>query len=139
KKRTGACELWIEVKCSPSECNPAIHVLAACKSLLADGSQKPIVGQKAFGRLSSCSRNFGLRHGRLDRSGDCRSNSILKIEDVFQQAVELVRPEMCTGIALDQLARNTNPVCGPPNAAFKHVPHPQLAADPTYVWRFSLV
>ena len=54
------------------------------------------------GRLAE-RRSLGGLQCRLDDPGDADGHLVLKLEDVFQRAVETVGPEMRAGLRVDQL------------------------------------
>ena len=64
---------------------------------------------------------------------------ILQIEDIAEPAVKTVGPKMCTSGGIDELSRDTDPVCRAANAPFQHVPHPQLTSDLLHLDRAPLV
>ena len=55
--------------------------------------------------------------------------AILEIENVYEIAIELVRPQMRAGFGLDELGRDTQARFRFAHAAFQEVAHTQLAAD----------
>jgi hypothetical protein len=54
--------------------------------------------------------DFGGLQCRLDDVGDARRHLVLKLEDIFDQTVEPIRPEMRIGERIDQLRGDTHPV-----------------------------
>ena len=64
-----------------------------------------------------------------DGAYDARGDLILKVENVFETAVEAIRPKVSIRRNLDQLPRNANFISGLPYAPLQYVANTQLAAD----------
>ena len=58
---------------------------------------------------------------------------VLKLEDVFERAVEAIGPEMRAGDRIDQLRGDAHPVAALAHRAFEHVAHAEFAADLLHV------
>src|SRR6516225_5359185 len=90
-------------------------------------------------RLTSCTRKFSRLQGRLDDAGDARSDLVLKFEDIFEQAVEAIGPQMRSGVRVDQLSGDADPIAALAHRAFEHVADTQFATDPLHVDVLALV
>ena len=64
---------------------------------------------------------------------------VLQVEDVFQQAVEAVGPQMRPGFRLDQSRADAHPTAALPDRAFEHIAHAQFPADAVHIDRLALV
>ncbi len=76
---------------------------------------------------------------RLDHRRDAFGDPVLEVEHILDRAVELLRPEMRTGDAVDQLRRDPQPVAGAPHAAFEHVADAEVLRDLAHVDGAALV
>src|SRR5205085_7568202 len=66
---------------------------------------------------------------RKDRAYHAARQAILQIEDVFEIAIELVRPDVRVRRRINQLAGHTNPFSRLAYAAFQHIASAKLTAD----------
>src|SRR5882757_6760191 len=64
---------------------------------------------------------------------------VLQIEHIFERAIKTIGPQMCSGLGIDKLTRDTNAISELPNAAFKYIAHTELAADLLHVHGPALV
>src|SRR5215472_11211442 len=64
---------------------------------------------------------------------------VLQVEDIYERAIEAVRPHMRTGYSLDQLRRDAHPVARFAHGAFEEVAYPQFAPDQLHVDGAALV
>ena len=64
---------------------------------------------------------------------------VLEVEHGGKRAVEMLCPQMRAGTCLDQLSRNSEPVSGPPHAAFEHVANAEFAPHLTHIDSTALV
>ena len=55
-------------------------------------------------------RDLGGLQGRLDDARHADRDLVLKVEDIFQRAVEALGPQMRAGHRVDQLRRDAHPV-----------------------------
>jgi len=65
------------------------------------GAQRQIVGGKVGRRTVGGTRCFGSLQSRFDHAGHADRDLVLKLEDVFDQAVEAVGPEVRAGVRVD--------------------------------------
>src|SRR5258705_10274340 len=91
------------------------------------------IGVETLGRLALGTLDLGFFHHWRDRPDNALRHLILQVEDIDKPAVKPVCPKMCPGGGIDELPRDTYPVCGLSNAAFQDVPHPQLTPDLLHV------
>ena len=68
-------------------------------------AQVEIVGGEVGRRPRGGAAHLGSLQCRLDHPGDADRDLVLKLEHVFQRAVEAVGPEMRAGLGIDQLRR----------------------------------
>ena len=92
-------------------------------------AQIEIVGGEIGRRPRGGAAHLGCLQGRLDDPGDAESDFVLKLENVFDQAVEAVGPQVRAGLGVDQLAGDAHPVAALAHRAFEHIAHPKLAPD----------
>src|SRR6516225_4705624 len=77
---------------------------------------------------------------RFDHARDGRGDVVLKLEDIFERAIEPVGPEMGAGDRIKQLRGYADAVSGGlANRAFQHVQDPKFSADLLHVHRPTLV
>src|ERR1051326_3395719 len=138
---------------SPSECRPIAWI--ARDRLLRETerlrdlprrrpehrirSQVEIVRGQIGGRTIGRASSLGGLQCRFDNAGNAGSHFVLKIEHVFERAVEPVSPEMRAGIIVNQLAGDAHAITRLAHRAFEHVSYAQFAPDPLYVDRLALV
>src|SRR6516164_4926991 len=103
------------------------------------GTQVEIVGSEVGRRATARPRGFGRLQRRLDDAGDARSDLVLKLEDIFQRAVEMIRPQMRPGARVDQLAGDADPIAALAYRALEHVADAQFAADLLHVDVLALI
>ena len=75
----------------------------------------------------------------FDDAGDANRHLVLKLEDIFERAVEAVGPEMGAGESFDQLRGDPDAVPRLSHRAFEHVSDTQLTPDLFHVDRLALV
>ena len=97
------------------------------------------VGIRALGRPALGPLDLGAPHLRLDRADNLLRHPILEIEQVFDLALEAIRPDMRHRRGIDELRGDANARAHPANAAFEHIAHAELAADLLHVDRAALV
>ncbi len=103
------------------------------------GAQIEVVGGQIVGRSGGRTGGLGGLQCRLDHAGDARGHLVLKLEDIFERAVEPIGPQMRAGHRVDQLADNAHATAGLAHRAFEHVPNAEFAADLLHVDRLALV
>src|SRR5499426_815009 len=102
-------------------------------------AQVVLVGAEALGRLAFCTLDLSLLQPRRDCAHDACGHLVLQIEDVVKCTLETICPEMHSGRCIDELRRDSHPVCCLAHAAFEHVAHPELATNLFHVHRPALV
>src|SRR5215472_9780301 len=93
------------------------------------------VGRGATGRMCG----FRRLQGRLEDAGDARSDLVLKVEDIFQRPIEMIRPQMRPGTRVDQLTGNADPITAPAHRPFEQVTDTQFLADPLHIDVLALI
>ena len=63
---------------------------------------------------------------------------VLKLENVFQRAVEAIRPEVRVTHRVDKLRGDAQAATSFAHGAFEHVADPQLAPDLLHIDRLAL-
>src|SRR5262252_8566079 len=102
-------------------------------------AQIEIIGAE-FGRLArGGSAHLGGLQSRLDDPGDAQCHTVLKVEDIFERAIETVGPEMRTWDGIDQLPGDADPLTCLANRAFEDIADAQFAPDLLHVDRLALV
>jgi hypothetical protein len=76
---------------------------------------------------------LGRFQGRLDDAGNADRHLVLKLEDVFQETVEPVGPEMRAGRRVDQLRADAHAAAGLSHRAFEDIAHTQFTPDLLHV------
>src|SRR5262249_32158875 len=107
--------------------------------IVSHRAQIAVVRIKAFGRLAHGALDLCLFEFRCNRTDHARRHSVLKLEDVFEDAVKMVSPKGAARCRVDELAANAQTVRRFSDAAFEHIPHTQLAADLLYICSLALV
>jgi hypothetical protein len=79
--------------------------------------------------------NFGGLQSRLDEPGDADRHLVLKVEHVFERAVEAVGPEMRAGRRVDQLCGNAHALACLAQRAFEDVANAQFRPDLLHIGR----
>ena len=80
-------------------------------------------------RLVLQSFNFGVLQARLDSAYNACRYAVLQFENVVEDAVEGVGPDMDGIASVDQLSGNTDPVSDFAHAAFEHIAYTKFAGD----------
>src|SRR5882672_5315634 len=91
-------------------------------------AQKIVVGIKACGWLAFGTLDFGSLQSWRYCAHDVRGHAVLQFEHILQPTIEVVRPKMCSGRSVDELAGDPHPVRRLAHAAFEHVAHSQLVS-----------
>src|SRR5262249_40238267 len=102
-------------------------------------AQIEVISSEVAGRAMGRARRFSSLQCRLDDPGDTRSHLVLKLEYVFQRAVEAVGPEMHAACRVDQLRGNSNPASGFAHRAFEHIADAEFAPDLLHIDGLALV
>src|SRR5260370_20528828 len=80
-----------------------VRVLRHRGESVRQGAQIEVIGIEAVGPLAPRALDLGLTKRRLDHAGDGDRDLVLKVENVLEQAVESVGPEMRGVCCVDQL------------------------------------
>jgi hypothetical protein len=83
--------------------------------------------------------DFGHLQGRLDDAGHADRHFVLHFEDVFEETVEPVGPQMRAGRRVDKLRGNPDSAPGFAHRAFEDIAHTQFTPDPLHVYCLALV
>src|SRR5262249_16190263 len=102
-------------------------------------AQKVVVSVEALGWLPSRALDLGLFEFGCNRADHARRHLVLKLEDVFNDAVKMVGPEMAASRGIDELAADAQAVPRLAAAAFQHVADTELSAHLPYIERLALV
>ena len=96
-------------------------------------AQKIIATGDRFRPIAFTALDGGALKLPCNRVHDVRRHLILQVEDVFEDAVITVRPNMHPVRGVDQLASDPYPVARFSHAAFQHIMHAKLAAHLPYI------
>jgi hypothetical protein len=107
---------------------PKEAVLCKCVPLRQRAKIQVERGQ-VVGRPVGQAPRLGHFEGRLDDTGDADCHLVLQRENVFEETVEAVGPEMRAGRRVDQLRADAHIIAGFAHRAFENIVHPQVAAD----------
>src|SRR5262245_33082155 len=77
---------------------------------MGETSKIGIVGAKVPNRLAFRTVDLSLLQTWRDSRDDSLCHLVLQFEDIFKSAVEAVRPEVCAGTCVDQLATDSQSV-----------------------------
>src|SRR5205814_7674360 len=89
--------------------------------IVRKGAQVSIVAGEITLRPFQRSSDFRCLQRWFNDTGDARCHVILKLENIFEQTIEAVSPEMRAVFGFDQLAGNAHSVAGLAHGALKHV------------------
>jgi hypothetical protein len=123
-RRQGECWpiLRIAVDCLAEKAQPMIDFCHR-RQVLRIGAQVEVVGGEIVCRAADRAGGLGGLQGRLDGPGDADRDLVLKLEDIFERAVEPIGPEVRAGRGVDQLPGDPHPLAGFAHRAFEHVAH----------------
>jgi hypothetical protein len=71
-----------------------------------EGSQIKVIGIQAVGRRATGASHLSVAQGRFDDAGNAGCDLVLKIEYIFERAVETLGPNMSASAGVDQLGGN---------------------------------
>src|SRR6266436_3746339 len=80
-----------------------VRILRHRGESVGQGAQIEVISIEAVGPLAPRAVDLALPERRLDDTGDADRDLVLKFENVFEQAVEPVGPEMRAACRVDQL------------------------------------
>ena len=89
--------------------------------IVSHRAQEAFVGIQAFGRLAHGALGLGLLEFRCKRADHTRCHPVLKLKDVFEDAVKMVRPQMAARRGIDELAADAQTVRRLTDTAFEHI------------------
>src|SRR5581483_6491219 len=98
-----------------------------------------IIGVEAVGALSLHALDFGFPKARLDRADHTQRDFILNREDVGEQSIVSIGPEVRPRFRLDELSADANAVSCLAEPSLKHIADAEFAPDLSYIGGFSLV
>ena len=107
-------------------------VLSPAPSLLARAKVALVRGQVVDGARGEAAFFVG---GELELEGfdDHTSEAFLDREDIVDDAVVGVGPQVMVGARIDELSCDAQPASGSADAAFEDIPHAQLGGDRLHV------
>ena len=79
-----------------------VRILRHRSDSVGQSAQIEVIGIEAVGPLASRAVDLALPERRLDDTGDIDGDLVLKLENVFERAVEAVGPEMRAGCRVDR-------------------------------------
>src|SRR6266852_4178388 len=95
-----------------------VRVLRHRRESVGQGAQIEVIGIEAVRPLAPRALDLALPERRLDHAGDADRDLVLKLENLFEQTVESVCPEMRTVYRVDQLRGDAHPVSALAHRAF---------------------
>ena len=99
-----AREVWVERERPLGQRHGGPQVVRGGITEDSRSPQVKVVGIEALRRLAQAALNLGIAHAGFDGSGDLYGHAVVKLEDVFDRAVEIVGPQVCTRQGIDELA-----------------------------------
>ena len=102
-------------------------------------AQEIVIGVKIFSLLAFGPFNLHLLEPGRDLADDLGSDTVLKIEDVLQRAVELVGPKMHSRGRIDHLPGDPHSVARFAHTPFEHITRTELASNLLHVHVLALV
>ena len=127
RERTGKGGILVERPLR--ELERAEHALGRGVPECSHRPHEGVVGIETGGRLAQAAMDLGLAQVGLDGAGDLHRHPVVQLEDVFERAVEPVRPEMRPVAASINCAGDADAVAGLAHDAFEHIAHAKFAAD----------
>ena len=114
-------------------------VLAPVRPEMRQRPERQVVGGEAFRPLAAGERDLGRADRRAHGAGDPLGDLVLEVEEVVDDAVVAVGPEMGAGHGVDQLRRDAHAVARLAQAPFEHVADAEGARHLAHVHRLALV
>src|SRR6516162_10208309 len=102
-------------------------------------AQVEIVGAEIGRRPRGGAAYFSCLQCRLDNTGSAESDFVLKLENIFQRAVETVGPQMRPAEGIDQLPGDPHLRSRLAHRAFQNVADAKFAPDLLHIYRLTLV
>ena len=90
---------------APGGCGPSRR-----RNPVREGAQVEVVGGQIMGRSGGRAADLGGLQRRFDDADNAYRHLVLKLEHVFERAVEPVGPKMRAGEGIDQLRGDAHPV-----------------------------
>jgi len=103
------------------------------------GADAVFVDAQALGAAPMHLLALGIVDVRGDRRDDAACQFLLHLEDVFQDSVVLLGPQVVAAQRIDQLAGDANALARLADAAFQHVTHAEFLTHAPNVGRLALV
>src|SRR5439155_537520 len=88
-----------------------------------------VIGAEILWALAPRALDFRAANARFDDPDDGLGDLVLEVEDVFQDAVIFVGPNVRAGLSLDELSRDAQAIAAFAQAALEHVANAELAPD----------
>src|SRR5689334_12566629 len=101
----------------------ALETISRITLEFREGAQIEVVCSETLRTLHPRALNLRPHHGWFDCEDYALCNSILKVEDVLQRAIESINPKRLPRLGFDQLTVDADAAASGANAAFKHVAH----------------
>src|SRR5215831_18968414 len=130
-RRIGVCRgiVGIKPQCFVEKLQRLVTISGRIRYRVRQSAEIEVVGVELVGPLASSAFDLSAADRRLDCADNALRHPILQVEDVFQGALELTGPDMCPGLSFDELAGDTEPVRGLPNATLQHVVNAEFSGD----------
>jgi hypothetical protein len=119
-RRPGECSPVkpIDRDCTFEQSHSLVNALFRCRKADRKRAQIEVVGAEVGGRPRGGSAHLGGLQCWLDDAGDADRDLVLKVEDIFERAVEAVGPQMSAGGRVDQLPGDSHALPGFAHRAF---------------------
>src|SRR5580704_10019850 len=95
---------------------------------LSSRAQVQIIGPEVLRRLAIGPVNLSELQARFDNASDAARYPVLQLEDVVEDAVETISPDMGFVCRVDQLRVDANIVPGLADRAFEYVANSEFVA-----------
>src|SRR5215510_1514339 len=102
-------------------------------------TQEIVVSVEALGWFAPGTYDLGLLQFWRDCGDNSLRHSVLQVKNVFEGAIETIRPQMRSVGGIYKLRGDTHPVRSFPHAAFKDVAHSKFAPDLLHIHSAAFV
>src|SRR5215470_16566487 len=133
------CKAWITGDGLLEEVECPVHLGSTRPWKIRQGAQIDIIRGEIIRRSFARSADLRSLQCRFDDTGDARRHFVLKLENVFERAVEPVGPKMRARYRVDQLPCDADHLTCLAHGPFKHVPDTKFPTDPLHIDRLALV